>query len=272
MPEFKEIKKIQDVYPQIDEIEHGQLIELQNNIKSMMMDGRIVFQGRDGELLGYEAMYESIFVQNWISQFAINEVNGVRYFDLKGWSEVTDRFTKGVIVVEDETNIPMFIIPSFVRPNLTSEEGGTLAFYAGKAGEAKNVVSEHDKTAIINGLAKRTTEILNKDKNSINNDYTSFVPDWVYHRNGIVPMAMKAMIYIRDNFHTVDDQDLFDKAEGIMKKFYTGQPITDSERNLIKDITHGTFNFDSIVKDGEVAPSKTVPQPQSEEGNNLFDD
>ena len=251
MPEFKEIPSLKESYPGIDEIEHGLIIEFQNNVKSMIMDGRVVLQSRDGELLGYEAMYESIFVDNWIGQFAINEVNGKRYFDLQAWSNITDKFTKGVIVVEDKTNIPMFIIPSFIRPNLNTEEGSALAYHAGQASQAKYVLDENRKTQIINGLAHKVKEILpTSDKG--HNDYTTMVPDWVYARHAIVPMAMKAMMYIRDVYHKELNDDEFNHAEDILKRFYTGQIVTPNEKNIILSLTNNEFSFNSVIKDGDL--------------------
>lgn len=247
MPKFEEVKKIEEVYPNIDYIEHGDLINLQNDIKSMWMDGKLVIQGKDGELLGYEAMYESIFVNNWIAQFAIDEVNGKRYFNMQSWSEVTDKLTKGVIVVEDGTDIPMFIIPSFIRPKLTNEEGSTLSYYSNKASAAKHITDKYEQTQFINGFAKRVGEII-KD-GTVESGLTSLIPNWVYHRHGIVPMAMKAMVYIRDTYQPEMDDETFNKAEDILKRYYTGQKVTDLEKKLILDLTNNEFSFASVIVD-----------------------
>lgn len=266
MPHFEDIKRIRDFYPNMSEMEHGHLLELQDSLKTIIMDGNVVTQSSTGELLGYTAMYESVFVNNWIAQFALDEVNGKQYFNFKAWADITDSFRNGVIVVEDGTNTPMFIIPSFASPIVTNDESRTLSWYAGKAAEAKFIPDDVTKDQIIKGFAERVKEIL---AGNATEGYTKLVPDWVYARNGIVPVAMKAMIYIRDVYGTVDDEEVFKKAEAIMRKHYTGEIVSEVEKEFIWGLTNNEFIFDLNQTD---AGNKEPDQPLVEEEDDGWHD
>ena len=279
MPEFKEVKKITEVFPEIDRGSHHKLIELQNSINSFIMDGKLILQTSEGgEILGYDAMYESIFVNNWIRQFAIGEVNGTRYFNFASWAELTDDNRKGVIVVEDKTNIPMFLIPPFGRPNMTTLEMSKMAYVVGKGSEMVHCLDEHAKDNISLRIGATIEKKFGDGRGYLDdrNNLTTYVPNWVYRRNGIVPMALKAMIYIRDVYKTVDDEEVFDKAEEILTRFYKGETISVDEKRFILGITNGEFNFNSLIKvNGETtnnSESKTEPELPLEENNSLFDD
>lgn len=251
-------------HPGLDQIDHGDLINLvDSDLRNIVVDNRIVLQGNDGELIGYNAIYESTFVNSWISQFAIDEVAGVKYFNMGEWSLLTNKLVDGVIIVDDVTNLPLWIIPSFIRPELTPNGAATLAYYANKAHQAKFIVDKYQQTQFINNFARRVSEIVDHEPD-LQPGLTRFVPAEIYEKYDIVPEAMKAMMYIRDQLKRVEpDSPDFDRAEAIFKNHYRGKPVSTQDKEFIKYLTNGAFNFGDVAAPEATAAKQPVKQVSS---------
>lgn len=268
MAEYERIPGVKEQYPDLDKIEHGDLADLiDNDLRFDAIDGRIIIQGKEGEIIGYEAMYESIFVNSWLAQFAIDEVNGKRYFDMPGWSLITDKLVKGVIIVEDGTNNVLFIIPSFSRPMLSPDGAHELKDISAKANFAKNIQDPMEQKRFIEAYARRVEKIVSAE----GEDYglTRLVPAEFYAKHNVVPQALKAMIYIRDEFGVQPDTDEFRKTEAILAKHYKGLQTSPSEREYVTQVTHGRYHFEYI--EGDVEQEKPV-LPKTTATASPFDD
>lgn len=268
MAEYEHIPGVKEQYPDLDKIEHGDLADLiDNDLRFDAIDGRIIIQGKEGEIIGYTAMYESIFVNNWLTQFAIDEVNGKRYFDMAGWSLLTDKLVKGVIIVEDGTNDVLFIIPSFSRPLLSPQGAHELKDIAGKANFAKNIQDPTEQKQFIDAFARRVEKIVTAEGETYG--LTRLIPDHFYAKHNVVPETLKAMIYIRDEFGVQPDTDDFRKTEQILTKHYKGLQTSPSEREYVSKITQGRFHFDYIDPAEEVV---AVVKPKMTSSASPFDD
>lgn len=268
MAEYEHIPGVKEQYPDLDKIEHGDLADLiDNDLRFDAIDGRIIIQGKEGEIIGYTAMYESIFVNNWLTQFAIDEVNGKRYFDMAGWSLLTDKLVKGVIIVEDGTNDVLFIIPSFSRPMLSQQGAHELKDISAKANFAKNIQDPHEQKIFIEAYARRVEKIVSAE----GEDYglTRLIPAEFYAKHNVVPEALKAMIYIRDEFGVQADTDDFRKTEQILVKHYKGLQTSPSEREYVTNITHGRFHFEYVEQAEQAA---VAVKPKNTSTASPFDD
>lgn len=256
-------------HPGLDRIEHGLLMDLTDtDFNNVIIDGRIILQGKEGELLGYNVMYESVFVNNWLSQFAIDVVNGHCYFDMNGWSELTNTLVEGMIIVDDSTNQPLFVIPSFTRPLMSPEVSAQLSYVSNKASEAKHIVDQYEQTRYIMEYARVACEIMDGEKEVYGR--TKLIPAEFYRKHDVVPDALKAMIYIRDFYKVDPNSDTFTKIDRIINNHYRGKPVTAQERQLVFEVTEGTFTF------GETNHSQTTeavkPAPSLKVTLSPFDD
>lgn len=268
MAEYEHIPGVREQHPDLDSIEHGDLADLiDNDLRFDAIDGRIIIQGKEGEIIGYTAMYESIFVNTWLSQFAIDEVNGKRYFDMQSWSELTDKLVKGVIIVENGTNDILFIIPSFSRPMLSPNGAHELKDISAKANFAKNITDPLEQKRFIEAYARRVEKIVVAE----GQDYglTRLIPIEFYAKHNVVPEALKSMIYIRDEFGVQPDTDEFNKTEQILLKHYKGLQTSQSERDYVIKITQGRFHFEFVEPSEETV---VVAKPKMEASADPFSD
>lgn len=271
MEQLDKLPTSEETHGKLDHYEHGELIELTDkDLRNVVVGNRIVLQGKEGELIGYNALYESTFVAGWLHRFAIDRVNETSYFDYAGWSELTDGMTEGMVIVEDGTDLPIFIIPSFSRPLMDPELAAEIAYHSSKASGIKNIQDKYIQDQEIKNYARTLDYVYNKDGGP-KTGLTHLVPDFFYEKHGIVPEAVKAMIYIRDVIRTMDNEHPdFDKVEAVFKKHYTGQPVSVSEKQLVFKYTEGMFKFDK--NDVGTAETQNKPAEPPQEDLGFFDD
>lgn len=247
----------------IDKSNHGKLVDLLQSVKTMEINGKTVIQTPDGEFIEYVLMEEQYFVDNWLSQFAIGNVGGRNYFNQDGWNKITDGYTKGVIVLNEEQD-PVLIIRKFIDMDLNVNQQAIFDHYTRNASHAANIPDKNEVDQIMMSLS----EILSKTAEQ-NPDYdtlTALVPYEYYLAHGIDPTVLKQVIYIRDNYKykgaAIDpDGELIQQVETILYKNARGERIAKEEVELINEITQNQFEFNQSVNTVETNNS----QPAEEE-------
>lgn len=241
-----------------DSFEHEDLIELvDEKVVTYSADGKTIsFSLAENEFVDYVLMGDEYFYNNWLTQFAIGTVAGRNYFDMSTWSEITDRFTKGVIVVHEETKAFLFIIPKFIEPNYSAEAQALICRLSRMAGRSKNQ-SREEATKTVSAFAKLFQEISSKEKE--HGGVTDLIPNRIYEMFKVNPKVLKDVIYIRDHFKTIGANDKNgDEATRIITKRYNNEPITKKEKEFIWSLTEGQYIFadGGISEDNATQPSK----------------
>lgn len=251
-------------FESIDKIKHGKMVDFLQTIKSVEIAGKNVIQLPDGEFAEYILMEEEYFVNNWLSQFAIGFVNGHNYFDQEGWYRLTDAFTKGVIVLNEDKE-PVLLIRKFIDIDISSNNRSYLEYHINKIGA--NAKFNPNKAEVDQTLGT-LTEIIEKltEQNPDYDTLTMMIPWEYYISKGVNFYIMKQLIYIRDNFKyqglpVKGNEELLIQIEDILKRNALKQPVHQKEKELISEITNNTF----IFYDGEyVVEANSSPVSQKE--------
>lgn len=224
------------------DIQHGALHQfVTETYKSVELDGNEIIQTPDGQFLEYNLMEEDYFVENWLAQFAIGNVGGRSYFDNNGWAEMTQQFTKGIIVVDKEGD-PVLVIPKFAQANLPSDAKDVLDRIAREAGVAQLVPDEGEKSRIINRFAEQTKFIGETANKHVAVTLTDMIPAEFYKRFGVNPTVMKQVIFIRDKYRVSDEE--IEGIETILKRWDEEKIVSLKDRQYITGLTKGEFIFD----------------------------
>ncbi|AEV89501.1 hypothetical protein OBP_064 [Pseudomonas phage OBP] len=248
----------------IDKIKHGKLIEfMTNNFRNVEIAGKQVIQTPDGEFIEYVLMEESYFVENWLVQFAIGHVGEKNYFNHQEWSRLTDGFTKGAIILNEDKQ-PVCLIRKFIDMDLGGELQHHMDHFARMASQAAHVPDKNEADEIIGAFANAVEQIASQ-----NPDYdtlTAMIPYEYYLRHGIDPTVVKQCIWIRDNYtlggEPIDaDSDIMKAVEIVLYKHARGEPTTEKERNLVFHLTNGDFNFDGKMNEVDTQNSPAIEKP-----------
>lgn len=251
-------------FSNIDKVKHSKMVDFLQSIKSVEIAGKNVIQLPDGEFAEYVLMEERYFVENWLTQFAIGFVNGINYFDQEGWFRLTDAFTKGVIVLNEDKE-PVLLIRKFTDIDMNANNRSYLEYHVNKIGSnAKFNPNKAEVDTALNTL----TEIVEKltEQNKDYDTLTMMIPWEYYISKGVNFYIMKQLIYIRDNFSykgqpIKGNEELLIKIEDILKRNALKQPVYTKEKELINEITNNTF----IFYDGEyLVETKDSPSSQKE--------
>lgn len=231
----------------IDKSKHGKLIEFMTDaFRSVEIAGKNVIQTPDGEFIEYVLMEEQYFVDNWLVQFAIGHVGEKNYFNHSEWSRLTNAFTKGVIVLNEDKQ-PVVLIRKFIDMDLNYMQQHYLQDVAGQASDAKFIPNKEEADELVNRFADAVKVITSQ-----NPDYdtlTSMIPLEYYLSKGVDPTVVKQVIYIRDNYQ-IDgkpiepDCEVMKEVEAILYKYARQERVTDKEKALVQEITNGDFIFD----------------------------
>lgn len=253
-------------FENVDKVKHGKMLEFLQSIKSVEIAGKNVIQLPDGEFAEYVLMEEEYFVNNWLSQFAIGFVNGVNYFNQSEWYRLTDAFTKGVIVLNEDKE-PVLLIRKFTDIDMSPNSRSYLEYHVNKIGA--NAKFNPNKAEVDQALGT-LTEIVQKltEQNQDYDTLTMMIPWEYYISKGVNFYIMKQLIYIRDNFNykgvpVNGNEELLIQIEDILKRNALKEPIYTKERELIHEITNGTFIFydgEHVVetKDSSSASQKEI--------------
>lgn len=227
----------------LDRSKHGELKEFLTKIRSLDIHGKQVIQTPDGDFIEYVFMEESYFVKNWLAQFALGNVSGRNYFNTGSWNRITDGYTKGVIVL-DENKEPVLVIRKFTDMDLNVNQTNLVEQYTRRAAQAANMPDKSQVDQVINSL----TDILIKvtEQNPDYDTLTAMIPFDYYLSKGINPIVMKQVIYIRDNFTHKGlpiSPEVLKEVEDILYKNSRAEKVTKQERALVDEITGGQFIF-----------------------------
>jgi hypothetical protein len=251
-------------FDQIDQVKHGKLMDFLTEIRSIDIAGKRIIQLPDGEFAEHVLMEEDYFVENWLTGFAIGFVNGKNYFNQDGWYQITDGYTKGVIVLNANKE-PVVVIRKFIDMDMSINNQSYLEYYVRTMGaNAKFNPNKAEVDATLNEL----TNIVQKltEQNPEYDTLTMMVPWEYYLSKGVNPTVLKQVIYIRDSFSykgvpLSEDEELLKQVEDILKRNAEKKPVTVAEKNLIGEITGNTF----IFHDGSnVVETKTSSDSEKE--------
>ena len=235
-------------FENVDKFAHGDLFEfLSKSFAFTEIAGQRIIQTPDGLFVEHVLMEEEYFVQNWLTQFAIGHAGEKNYFDMETWNQLTDNFTKGVIVINEDRH-PVLIIRKFTEMVLPDDLMEKLAFCSNYASKAKFVTDEAEKTALIKQFAEQVNAITTYagvDEDSL----TSLIPPAFFEKHGIHPLTMKQLIYIRDTYkvagQSIDpDSDIFKRLESVITRFNKGEKVNDQDKKFVLEITQNEFLFD----------------------------
>lgn len=231
----------------IDRAKHGKLIQFMTDaFKSVEIAGKNVIQTPDGEFIEYVLMEEKYFIDNWLVQFAIGHVGEKNYFNHESWSRLTDAFTKGVIVLNEEKQ-PVVLIRKFIDMDLNHMQQHHMTDVSRQASAAKFIPNKDEADELVNRYAQAVTIITSQ--NPEYDTLTSMIPLEYYLNNGVDPTVVKQVIYIRDTYQ-IDgkpiepDCEVMKKVEATLYKFARGEYVSPEEKALVTEITNGDFIFD----------------------------
>lgn len=253
----------------LDKGKHGKLIDfLSSSFRSHEVGGKNIIQSIDGEFLEYVLMDEQYFLDNWLAQFAIGTPGTKNYFNHQGWSDMTNGFTKGVIILNDEQQ-PTLIIRKFIDMDLGINAQAYLDHYARQASFAQYVPEKAEADEIVQKFAEVAVAVTGQ-----NPDYdtlTAMIPYEYYLRHGVDPTVVKQVIHIRDNFTYKgepigEESEVLPQVEAILYKNARNEKLTQSEKNLIIEITNDgfIFNDDANNVDTKVQEKKQEDIPDDD--------
>lgn len=230
----------------LDKSKHSKLIDfLTNNFNSIKLDGKEVIQTLDGDFIDYVLMDEDYFASNWLTQFAIGRVGDKNYFNLEGWYELTDSFTKGVIVINRD-KLPTCLIRKLTDMNIDPNEQNFLTHFSRIASNACHIPDKQEVDQLLAGFADAVTRVVSKEQAD---GLTDLIPLPYYQSFGVYPDVLKQVIFIRDNYKyegnpiTPDNTELLKRIEDILLKNHLGESVSLDEKKLINEITKGDFIF-----------------------------
>lgn len=255
---------------EIDNRKHSKLLELAASIKSLEINGQQILQTPDGDFVEYVLMEEEFFVDNWLSQFAIGRVGGKNYFNQQGWNVITDGYTKGVIVINEDKDA-VLIIRKFIDMNLNANQRHALESYTRGASETLHIQDKARVDEAVDSLSiviGKITEIKNPDYDVL----TAMIPLEYYLSKGINPFVMKQVIYIRDTYKykdipMVEQEDVLKKVEQILHNNIIGMKIPIEDIKLVTEITNGEFIFngsENVVETNKPVQPEKPYDPFSE--------
>ncbi|WNV45875.1 hypothetical protein [Aeromonas phage AerS_266] len=230
----------------IDQMDHGKLIEfLTGSFKYATVGGQRVIQTPDGLFVEHVLMEEDYFVNNWLVQFAIHQVGDKNYFNMEEWSVLTDGFTKGVIVINEQKE-PVLLIRKFTDMGL-SQQGTEQLNFCGSYASHANHAQEQERDELVKQFALQVKSITENDETD--NTITGMIPLWYYRKHNVDPKTLQQVIYIRDNFKFANqpidpDGDIIKKVEKILFTWNTENTVTNSDKAFVLEITDHQFNFD----------------------------
>lgn len=242
---MQHIKKVDKIKDKVSLKDHGKLVDLiDNSLTAYHIGNDLALKSNTGgEFIDNVLMSDQYFYDHWITQFAIGEVGGRNYFNMQAWSDITEKFTKGVLIVHEDTKQFLFHIPKFIKLQ-NSEEATFVLNNVCKI--ANNIKFQNDpavKEQSINTFSEVVVDIMENDVPVPT--LTELVPDEIYKLYDIVPNALKAMIYIRDHYKSISPTDPnFDKATNILKNHFSGRLVSEKDKQFIKSLTNGDFYFE----------------------------
>lgn len=231
----------------IDKAKHGKLLEFLASVKSVDLNGKNIMQTPDGEFVDYILMEEQYFIDNWLAQFALGNVSGKNYFDQDGWNRLTDGYTKGVIVINENKDATV-LIRKFIDMDLNVNQQAHFDHYTRTASHAAHIPNKDEVDSIMTSLADILSQV--SEQNPDYDTLTALIPYEYYLSKGIDPTVMKQVIYIRDNFKYKGEPistngELITRIESILYKNSRGETITKEEVALINEVTDNQFEFNN---------------------------
>jgi hypothetical protein len=254
-------------FENIDQQKHGKLLEFLRSVRAMEISGKKIIQLPDGEFAEYILMEEEYFVQNWLTQFAIGFINDKNYFNQDAWFRMTDGYTKGAIILNEDKE-PVLVIRKFIDMDMSVNNQSYLEYYVRTMGaNAKFNPNKAEVDATLNEL----TNIVEKltEQNPEYDTLTMMIPHEYYQRHGVNPAALKQFIYLRDTatyqgLPINGNDQLLDQLESIINRNATGQTLSFNEKKLISEVTASTGHEFKFNDGSNTVETKTSSEPDKE--------
>lgn len=250
----------------IDQMDHGKLLEfLTGSFKYATVGHQRVIQTPDGLFVEHVLMEEDYFVNNWLVQFAIHQVGDKNYFNMEEWSLLTDGFTKGVIVINEQKE-PVLLIRKFTDMGLSQEGIEKLNFCGSYASHALHA-EDQERDDLVKQFALQVKSITEQD--NTDNTISGMIPLWYYRKHNVDPRTLQQVIYIRDNFKFADqpidpDGDIIKRIEKILFTWNTEGKVSDNDKLFVLEVTDNQFNFDwtgNLLEPEQLPPVEEKPKP-----------
>lgn len=259
-----------------DPEQHLELMEfLSNTFKFIKIDGHEIIQTKEGLFVEHVVIDQDYFNDNWLTQFAIGTVGGKNYFNMDGWSSITDGFVKGAIIVDKDKNYK-FVIPKFVGLDLSFAARSKMLEIAHIGDEAKHIPDPQRRARAQNTYSAHVINILNNDDHGPR-DLPSCIPEWYYKEHNVSPDTMQQVIYIRDTYKFAGndiepDGPVMERIKKVLYKWNTTNKASADDKKFIMDITNNEFSFDyeqdMVAKeeqDKKVPDAPETTQPEVDE-------
>lgn len=240
------------------------------DLKLEKIDGQYSLRDPDGSyIISDTRIRESVFVNRWLDQFALGYVGKTNYFDATSWGKITHGHQRGVIVTDDQDN-PIFVIPPLSRAQFTAEEQFVLDLahksYT-NASSAEQTGDSFRAQEIITNTSKLIKEHISDNTVTI----TDLVPAWFYEKYGVVPYVKRSMIYCRDIYGLnpaigVD----WKMAQSIFEDIHNKRKLSEHQLTFMSILTDDEF----VVPDYEPVEDSGKPLlegPSNSEEFNPFE-
>lgn len=184
---------------------------------------------------------ETEFLSKWLIQFALGRRHGRNYFATQEWLDMSADGLQSVMVV-DENNKPMLIIPPLVSNNLGPEQ---YKMFRNIELAIKNIAADSQRSADPMASAKLAEYSGNSLAEVKPRTITDMVSDWYYAKHDIIPDVEGQIWFIKDHIHNeVIDPELLNKARPILYRAFRNEPVTNEEKEFINKLVKEQFDVD----------------------------
>lgn len=200
-----------------------------------------LFMEVNGKLVNSEvSMPESVFVQNWLWQFAVGLVGDHCYFNLTEWHELTNNGKLSVVVTDDEKPEDIvLVIKPFTETGLTKEEISKMRMVGANLSLKALMPDLQERSRIFTeGISYLANNINSKRK-----EFEDFIPSWFFEKHKVYPWVYKHVIYIRDTFNYDPNSKALGVIENILTKYHLKQKLSKVEVDFIKAATGNTIEL-----------------------------
>jgi hypothetical protein len=233
------------------------------DVDTIEVDGKrmMVNKGDNKPYNVADIIKESDFIRDWLMLFALGREHGLNYFPTQEWIDLSGDGLQSVMVVDDN-NRPLFLIPPLVTTNMGPEhqkmlrdlEQAIKQIAADEQLKHLPDASAHLAHHVENGLASVKPKLI-----------TDMVPQWYYAKHQIIPEVEKQVNYIRQVVNpraTVDD---LNKARPILYRAFKKEPVTADEKKFITELTDGLFKFEESTSETAVKQNEAKDQDEPDQ-------
>lgn len=197
------------------------------------------------------------FIKNWLIPFALGNEHGLHYFPTTEWIELSGDGLQSVMIVDDEDNKPLFIIPPLVSTNMGPAE---LKMLRGLEQAIKQIGANEQTKSNPDASAYLAEAVERGLVNVKRKTFPEMIPDWFYKQEGLEPVVEQQIYYIRDQVNSKVTESELTEARKILYRIYKGEKISKEDKDFITKISINTFTFGEV--NSETAVKQNTPEQQ----------